>query len=672
MTSRIAQLASSLSLITITALLLGAASCSRDDAPDPGPPTQPEASAWESVLDRIGDDGTVTKETALAAFSLAIAPVPGVAPPPGRREPIRSGTAAVTWTLAHWAELDAARRAAVLAAVTAGNAHNQSPTSQATSNQATSNQATSNQATTDQPAAFRRSVARKAEDPDVPCQAADSPDASAMRAVLNRQVDAIATRLGRRLRLPTRLSMNKTNQEGDSAMYAVYCSATRRAKTTHECTIHVNPAAAKYADPERAAALAHEAMHCFLMDSLGRGEDALPPWLQEGIPMWVETAVAGGSTVASQAWQKYLTLNRTSLYKRSYDALGFFAQLANSGVDVWKRIDPMTQAAVKGGNEAAWGAATAGPAFLRVWAAGHARGARPGKDWDITGYGISAFKPRIPARGGATLAASAPVAGVDVISVTLPPNSAVTVAGDPAASGLLGLADGDHAIADLMGTTVCTGGCTCKTGSPRAGTTLPSIAAGPGLLAVTGGPAAARVTLTVQAVDGFCARPVHCVVGTWKHAGADIRYNSPDLTMKENGGAGFILRIGPDGASTVDFNPMQPVRFSSSTGIVGALRYHGQATYHLVLPKDNAATGRLKADKVDLGRVTATAQITKPFAMTVFENEPLASMAAIGGGVRLDSQPLAGEHTFECSSTRLVLAMVPGGELSGSWTFTRA
>jgi hypothetical protein len=640
-----------MNLITMTVLLLGAASCSKDDAPDAGAPAQPEPSAWESVLDRVGDDGTVTKETALAAFSLAIAPVPGVTAPPGRREPIRSGTAAVTWTLAHWADLDAGQRKAIVAALTGGTA-------------------------TNQPAAFRAGRAQSArapQDPDVPCQAGDSPDASAMRAVLDRQIDAIASRLGRGLRLPTRVWMNKRNLEGDSAMYAVYCSVTRRAKTTYECTIHVNPAASTYADQEKAAGLAHEAMHCFLMDALGRGEDALPPWLQEGIPMWAEAAVVGGSTVASQAWQRYLTLNRTSLYQRSYDAVGFFAQLANSGVDVWKRIDPITQAFLKGGNEAAWGAAvTRAPAFLRAWAAGHARGARPGKEWDITGYGISAFKPRIPARGGATLAASAPAAGVDLISVTLPPNSAVTVAGDAAARGLLGLADGDHEIADLIGTTVCTGGCTCKAGSPRAGTTLPSIAAGPGLLAVTGGPAAARVTLTVQAVDGFCARPVHCVVGTWTHAGADIRYTSPDLTMKETGGAGFVLRIGADGAATVDFDAMKPVRFTASTGIVGSLRYHGQATYHLVVPTDAAATGRLKADRVDLGRVTATAQITKPFAMTVIEQEPLASLAAIGNGMKLDSQPFAGEHTFQCSATRLVLAMVPSGGLSGTWTFTRA
>jgi hypothetical protein len=121
----------------------------------------------------------------------------------------------------------------------------------------------------------------------------------------------------------------------------------------------------------------------------------------------------------------------------------------------------------------------------------------------------------------------------------------------------------------------------------------------------------------------------------------------------------------------VDFNPMKPVSFTASTGITGSLRYRGQASYHLVLPTDTAAQGQLRADAVDLGSVTATAQITKPFALTVFENEPLASMAAIGNGVSLDSKPLAGEHTFDCSPTRLVLAYVPGGPFTGKWTFAR-
>ena len=53
----------------------------------------------------------------------------------------------------------------------------------------------------------------------------------------------------------------------------------------------------------------------------------------------------------------------------------------------------MTAAYLKGGNAAAWKASGAGDAFLRTWASGHARGARPGSDWDITGYGVPDVRP---------------------------------------------------------------------------------------------------------------------------------------------------------------------------------------------------------------------------------------------------------------------------------------
>src|SRR4051794_30697147 len=51
--------------------------------------------AWQSVLDSIGDDGTISKDTALQAFSVAIGPLPGVSVPPGEAGFVGSGTMAV-------------------------------------------------------------------------------------------------------------------------------------------------------------------------------------------------------------------------------------------------------------------------------------------------------------------------------------------------------------------------------------------------------------------------------------------------------------------------------------------------------------------------------------------------------------------------------------------------
>src|ERR1700734_1744762 len=74
--------------------------------------TAPRASAWQRVLDQIGPDGQVTKSTALAAFVLAIGPLPGVPRPPGATQGIPDGSAAVRWLLAYYSQLTPGQRSA--------------------------------------------------------------------------------------------------------------------------------------------------------------------------------------------------------------------------------------------------------------------------------------------------------------------------------------------------------------------------------------------------------------------------------------------------------------------------------------------------------------------------------------------------------------------------------
>jgi hypothetical protein len=377
-------------------------------------------------------------------------------------------------------------------------------------------------------------------------------------------------------------------------------------------------------------------------------------------------------------WTKYLQLDKTSLFKRTYDALGFYAQLANSGVDVWRHIDPMTAAYLKGGNAAAWQAADAGAAFLRTWASGHARGARQGADWNITGYGIPAERPIVAhydsLRWGASATANAPVAGVDLIHLALPANSTVTISGDATASGLLGLTDGDHPLADVLGRTFCTkpGGCTCPESSAGKGATLPPIATGDGFLAVTGGLKAAKVTVAIGDPAAYCAHPPQCVTGTWVLTNANLRYTDPNVGMTESGGAGMVMRIEADGTTHFDFNPMAPVLFvATGLGFQGDIRYGGTTTYRLRLPADGATTGRLGYIDGDLSKLVATARITKPFSVVVFDHVSVGELAAGARGLSFDGQPLANDHLFECSSTGLTLTIPPGGKLAGSWTFSR-
>ena len=65
------------------------------------------ASAWARVLTQIRPNGTVSKATALQAFSVVYGPLPGVPRPPGVRTEVPSGTQAALWTLSYFRRLTA-------------------------------------------------------------------------------------------------------------------------------------------------------------------------------------------------------------------------------------------------------------------------------------------------------------------------------------------------------------------------------------------------------------------------------------------------------------------------------------------------------------------------------------------------------------------------------------
>jgi len=678
-------------LVAVTALAVvgAAAGCSALRPNDPPKPKSPAAplSAYELVLEQIKPDGTVDKDTALAAFSLAIAPLPGVAVPDGPKQSIQSGTAAISWTMQHWGELDPAQREAVTEALT--GARDPVRTSSFTGSGPVPGQAPSPTARPNQ------SAKPKAADPNLACATADSADAGQLRPALDASIAAIAAKLGHTMRTPVRLVVNTKQLEDDpegtrpTLMYTWPCKGAAVAEGRQDgCTLHVNPHAFDplYSNADREAFLTHEAMHCFLLDKFGRAHDDAPAWLMEGIPTWVQVALHGGDPAATRIWERYLALDRKPLFQRAYDAVGFFAQLANSGVDPWPLLEPTFAAYLSGGNAAAWRKTGAGEPLLRSWAAGYARATRSGADWDIVGYGIPRSDPQVRDAGrlaaGGSVEASAPAAGIDLVRLTLPDDSVLTVTGDPSARGLLGIANTDQEINNLVGTQLCTrpGGCACPEGGAGAGAQLPGMLAGSGYLAVTGGLTAAKVQIAVTSLDDFCAKPAAqaaCLAGKWTHTGVDLRYTSPEFQMTETGGAGFVFTIAADGKANLTFDPMQPVTFRTSTGLAGSITYRGGVDYQLSLPP-GAGSGEVNLTGADFSRLRATARITQPFVATVVDNEPLSALVSgvggaggAGAGGALGNQPLSGPHRFTCSADRLVLSLPPGSALTGSWTFSR-
>jgi hypothetical protein len=142
--------------------------------------------------------------------------------------------------------------------------------------------------------------------------------------------------------------------------------------------------------------LAHEIFHCFQYVGYGTkaNRDAAPAWIKEGQAAWVGQAVGGVSGKYDTFWNEYLLVPQKSLPTRSYDAIGFYAHLEESGISPWDAFKPMWAA---GANSlAAYKEAGAdAAAFVDSWAAGVTRQEARGAAWDTTGPGIttSAYAP---------------------------------------------------------------------------------------------------------------------------------------------------------------------------------------------------------------------------------------------------------------------------------------
>ena len=158
------------------------------------------------------------------------------------------------------------------------------------------------------------------------------------------------------------------------------------------CNVLVDQAALRFGDRDLAEILAHEVFHCYQAAAVGLAHFYARPWgawVDEGQAPWAAKMVLGelgyGATAASgRSWRDYLLQPEKPLMDRVYDAVGFYAQLAQSGVDPWRRFAPML---ATGNDSDAYHAAAdpAGATFLDNWAAGYFRDPALGPEWEITG-----------------------------------------------------------------------------------------------------------------------------------------------------------------------------------------------------------------------------------------------------------------------------------------------
>lgn len=296
------------------------------------------------------------------AATIAVAPLPGASVRPDPAEPpIHDATLAVSWALRHFDELTLEQQAAVGEALSPAEAVGRS--------------------------GFRSAA------PKIGCYGqvvagADSPDAGPYRQLADGLIGEIERRLGGTITLvaPTYILLDHRDLGlGTAYTWADPGDCDENAMAT--CTIHLS-AKAEASDPTTLRGiLAHELMHCFQFQYLGVAAYEMPDWILEGAPAWVGEDIAGGTSISTSWWTKYLTTPERSLYSRSYDAIGFYAHLDEIGIDPWTRFTAIYDGF---SFEPAWEAAGASSgSFLESWPSSTLRRTDIGRAWDATGPGIT-------------------------------------------------------------------------------------------------------------------------------------------------------------------------------------------------------------------------------------------------------------------------------------------
>jgi hypothetical protein len=485
-------------LWAVATLILVLAACSVGSSsatPKASPARAKVNPAWHELMGTIRDDGSVSKETALKAFALAIGRLPGVDVPEAMPGSIPDGTPGLRWLVAHWSEITPAQREAAasvipeLKGIAVGTA----------------------QVTTETPdpsAAPYVPVAAKS------AEIAGQNQSNAFYTLLAEQLaKEIGSRIGPSLGIPITARVGVQQSPTSSMETGVYDGSGSIFGAPAKCVITVSPWADKtLSGNDLRVDLGHEVWHCF--------EGAIgglpwywfsPSWIAEGEAMWVGNSLHPDSPRSAMAWPDYLVSPEVPLFKRSYDAVGFYAQLNSSGTDVWKTL-PKSLGKASPAAYVELGANS--DAFLDVWASGYLRDPSRGAPLQITGPGATSDRAQpkgiqLP-NGASVTEAVAPY--TDEIAVFADSPDVL----DAAFSGHARISDNaGHDYLLQGGGTFCLkkDGCKCpnaeSSGEPPRLRLSGSVA-----LAVTGGPTGASGTLDGMSLDDYCNRgPMN---GTWE------------------------------------------------------------------------------------------------------------------------------------------------------------
>jgi hypothetical protein len=295
-------------------------------------------SAWAGLLARSGG-ARPGPATAQQAFALAVAPLPGVRVPRGPRGSIPDGTLATSWVLANYGRLTPSRRSAV------------------------------------------DKVVRRAFALSVEGHAAGAK----LNAVRDQAIAFAGQQAGVPLTLPVTIVRDYPSTGSGAATLGVDAGGSyRSAKPAARCVISVRRGGASK------TVIAAQVFHCLQIQLAGRADalqtlDASRPWLGEGSAAYAGCLFAqDGAAAYRKAYATYVDEPATPLDHRTYDAIGFFAHLQQSGVGA---LSNFGQALGAPSIAAAYPPArTEGAAGLfDSWASSLYRTPSRGKDWDVSG-----------------------------------------------------------------------------------------------------------------------------------------------------------------------------------------------------------------------------------------------------------------------------------------------
>jgi hypothetical protein len=236
--------------------------------------------AWGRAVAGIRPDGTVPLDTALAAFSVAFGPLPGVEPLQGDPEVIGSASGPTRWILNYWDELTPDQQAAVDRYLAVDGLTS---------------------VRTDPVAALN------------PLTAAVL-DESGFQRLANEMEAKVSEKLSRTLGVPIEVVLRDLEpSEAGETLFANTipldaAGKPARASTPKmaSCQVQVGKATQILEGVvDQEAILAHEVFHCFQYSLAKKLADALamPAWLAEGAGAWVgEEVAAGGSTIGNKYW----------------------------------------------------------------------------------------------------------------------------------------------------------------------------------------------------------------------------------------------------------------------------------------------------------------------------------------------------------------------------------